>query len=90
MRCVRCYSYAINHALHGRDGSDGDLCDVCYWRARAEYPAVAARVPLTLRQIIEAVRPLYATDLAAEMGREDDVHTARAIERAHGITGGEA
>ena len=44
MRCVRCYSYAINHALHGRDGSDGDLCDVCYWRARAEYPAAPAPV----------------------------------------------
>lgn len=34
--CTRCGSHAINHHLHGRDGSDGDLCDVCYWRKRAE------------------------------------------------------
>ena len=34
--CKRCGSYAINHTLHGRDGSDHDLCDVCYWRKRAE------------------------------------------------------
>jgi hypothetical protein len=30
-----CGSYAINHHLHGRDGSDGHLCDVCFWRSRA-------------------------------------------------------
>ena len=31
-----CGSFAINHQCHGRDGSDGHLCDVCYWRKRAE------------------------------------------------------
>lgn len=36
MRCKRCGSYAINHNLHGRDGSGKDLCDVCYWREKAE------------------------------------------------------
>lgn len=36
MRCQECGSYAINHECHGRDGSDGNLCDVCYWRKRAE------------------------------------------------------
>lgn len=36
MKCRECGSYAINHHLHGRDGSDPDLCDVCYWRKRAE------------------------------------------------------
>lgn len=35
-KCIRCGSHAINHGLHGRDGSDPDLCDVCYWRKRAE------------------------------------------------------
>ena len=35
-RCRQCGSYAINHHLHGRDGSCPDLCDVCYWRRRAE------------------------------------------------------
>ena len=28
---------AINPASHGRDKTDLDLCDVCYWRKRAEY-----------------------------------------------------
>lgn len=23
---------AINHNLHGRDGTRDDLCDVCFWR----------------------------------------------------------
>ncbi len=37
MNCKRCHSYAINMTQHGRDGkSDPDLCDVCYWRHRAE------------------------------------------------------
>lgn len=35
-KCKRCSSYAINHNHHGRDGSDPDLCDVCYWRKRSE------------------------------------------------------
>ena len=34
-RC-KCGSFAINHNRHGRDGSDPDLCDVCYWRKRAD------------------------------------------------------
>lgn len=34
--CKQCCSHAINHHLHGRDGSGSDLCDVCYWRTRAE------------------------------------------------------
>lgn len=35
MTCKICNSHAINHDKHGRDGSDPDLCDVCYWRKRA-------------------------------------------------------
>ena len=35
-RCRVCSSFAINHHAHGRDGSDADLCDVCYWHARAD------------------------------------------------------
>ena len=34
-KCTECGSYAINHHCHGRDGSDPELCDVCYWRKRA-------------------------------------------------------
>lgn len=36
VKCKRCYSYAINHHNHGRDGSGEELCDVCYWRNIAE------------------------------------------------------
>lgn len=39
--CKRCGSFAINHHRHGRDGSDEDLCDVCYWRKRAEEDSAA-------------------------------------------------
>ena len=35
MKC-KCGSHAINNHMHGRDGSDADLCDVCYWRSRAD------------------------------------------------------
>lgn len=35
-KCIRCGSFAINHDYHGRNGSDPELCDVCYWRKRAE------------------------------------------------------
>lgn len=35
-KCKRCSSYAINHNSHGRDGSEPELCDVCYWRKKAE------------------------------------------------------
>jgi hypothetical protein len=35
-KCKRCYSCAINHHCHGRDGSEPELCDVCFWRSRAE------------------------------------------------------
>lgn len=41
MSCKICGSFAINHHCHGRDGSDADLCDVCYWHKRAESTANA-------------------------------------------------
>ena len=34
--CKICGSHAINPHLHNRVlGEDSDLCDVCYWRVRA-------------------------------------------------------
>jgi len=37
MKPCPCGSYAINPSHHGRDPKvDLDLCDVCYWRKRAE------------------------------------------------------
>lgn len=36
-QCTRCNSHAINEHQHGREkGVDMDLCDVCYWRKRAD------------------------------------------------------
>lgn len=45
--------------------------------------------PLTDEQVMQAVRHLYQSDVAAGMGFPDDLEVARAVERAHGI-GGEA
>ena len=42
--CNRCGSYAVNPGRSGRDEtSDLDLCDVCYWRKRAEQAAEIER-----------------------------------------------
>ena len=42
--CERCGSYAVNPGRSGRDmQSDLDLCDVCYWRKRAEQAEEAER-----------------------------------------------
>lgn len=36
-QCKECGSYAINPHCHGREEAvDIDLCDVCYWRKRAD------------------------------------------------------
>ena len=86
-KCKNCGSYAINHHAHGRDGSDGHLCDVCYWRKRAEYS--------TDETLANAVRKLHKakgrhhTQLATcelfDMLGLPCVRPAT-IERAHGIT----
>lgn len=73
-QCKECGSYAINHAQHGRDGSDGDLCDVCYWKKRAE------RDPLTDDEILGKIT---CSPLESAMF----IRFARAIESAHGIKG---
>lgn len=70
-----------------------------YWReteahkfARAIEAVVANqphRQPLTEEQIKAAVRHLYGSDAVAAMAVTGDIETARAIEAAHGITGGQ-
>ena len=42
-KCTKCDSYAINPGMHGRGKKDIDLCDVCYWRKRAESAIEASR-----------------------------------------------
>jgi len=46
--CKKCGSYAINEHLHGRDGSDSDLCDVCYWRKRSDELLEVVRLVLRI------------------------------------------
>lgn len=55
MRCSRCHSYAINPTDHGRlPDVDLDLCDVCYWRVRAEVlPRVLDRLAASELRAVE-------------------------------------
>ena len=62
-KCKRCGSYAINHHQHGRDGSDPDLCDVCYWRKRTEFAHDA------LQQIVE-----WGGDMVDAKGHEGELN----------------
>lgn len=55
MKC-KCGSYAINPHLHGRDGSRNDLCDVCYWRNKAEnLTKLNQDLRVVFQQILEAL-----------------------------------
>ena len=83
-KCKNCGSYAINHHAHGRDGSDGHLCDVCYWRRRAEQPV--AREPLTDGQVWDWWRSENGLEDCYMAKFSDFSKVVRAIERAHGIT----
>lgn len=77
-KCEQCGSYAINHHCHGRDGSDPDLCDVCYWRKRASDALEAASLPVgvpdnympipTAEQLAEALNNVGCFhDMSAEL-----------------------
>lgn len=71
-RC-KCGSYAINHNAHGRDGSDDDLCDVCYWRKRAD--VLLAALQLVAGEVTSCIRPTSADSyLPSDIVRE--VHQA--------------
>ena len=77
--CKVCGSYAINHHLHSRDGSVDDLCDVCYWREKAE----------SLRHQNDEL--LLALRLAKDMFVANDLilpHTFEVIDDAIEFAGG--
>lgn len=63
-RCKDCGSYAINHRQHGRDGSDPDLCDVCYWRKRAT----------VLQALVDEVQAARAAALEEAAQIADNTH----------------
>jgi len=60
-KCKECGSYAINVGRCGRDDSDPDLCDVCYWRVR--YERSQAIVAKLLQGIDVAVQKLLCVEL---------------------------
>ena len=61
-KCKVCGSFAINHHLHGRDGSDDELCDVCFWVKRAkshdELVQMNQELLSALKQVVGDVRAL--------------------------------
>ena len=62
-RCSMCGSYAINPHLHGRERDDReDLCDVCYWRSRAEFAEAHVR---ELAALTDSLQRQEAEDLEA-------------------------
>ena len=70
-RCARCRSGAINPSDHGRtEGADLDLCDVCYWRKRAEstdsdrYAELRQLVEDCQREAMDPASPLVVFDNA--------------------------
>jgi hypothetical protein len=57
MKICKCGSFAINPQCHGRDpGVDLDLCDVCYWRVRAEKISRALELRAKALQKITEIR----------------------------------
>lgn len=62
--CKRCGSHAINPHLHGRDTSDIDLCDVCYWRRRAETGEMNETEDMLEAKNEAAIRDHYTGELA--------------------------
>lgn len=55
MNQCKCGSHAINPHCHGREsGVDLNLCDVCYWRTRAEAAKAASVCPVNLSWCYES------------------------------------
>lgn len=68
--CRRCNSFAINDHTHGREtGVDLDLCDVCYWRKRAE--EAQTKVSQYRSKYLESKADNARLREALEMLRED-------------------
>jgi len=78
-QCKECGSYAINVGKGGRDESDSDLCDVCYWRKRwiergVEIERLRADLD-ALKETLAGVKSMHADaleelyELRSRMGR---------------------
>ena len=69
MTCKNCGSLAINHHAHGRDGSEKKLCDVCYWRTKAQQQkleAIDERLEMQAQYISVIVRLTTERDNARQ------------------------
>lgn len=73
MTKCKCGSYAINHHLHGRDGSEPDLCDVCYWREKYEH----ARLSVDAIDGIDVLMSFYGVDTVAGVVSEQEANIVR-------------
>lgn len=69
--CTRCGSYAINPHCHGRNDSDLDLCDVCYWRKRAEALTAPPAQAVDLLEVNELLR-IWQTHFDSGVRPDDD------------------
>lgn len=69
MKCTRCPSHAINPHLHGRDSTRPDLCDVCWWRNKAE-KIEAAGDKLAKRHLLVVVTYPQAQQHVAAYNKE--------------------
>lgn len=88
MKCKRCYSYAINTHCHGREpGVDLDLCDVCYWRKRAEAQHIDPATVFRRHGFHKSGKAeWYATSEAAFLRLCDDPDRFTAGITCHGCT----
>lgn len=92
-KCNRCGSYAVNPGRSGRDeSSDLDLCDVCYWRKRAEQAAEIEREACA--KVCDEISSDYCTrELRrfAELRTDAEIGAGKCAAeiRARGAKGGE-
>ena len=70
--CSECGSFAINHQCHGRDGSDGHLCDVCYWRKRAEVKQANAALIAAAPELLDMLEKCYESEWGYGLGPTHD------------------
>lgn len=94
-QCNQCGSYAINHRHHGRDGSDPDLCDVCYWHTRhdqlqAELAEVKAELALALKVPSIAAMHTWLDSDCAKQNKQlgDELAALKAKAAGHLVTDG--
>lgn len=80
MKC-KCGSYAINPHLHGRDNTNLDLCDVCYWRKRANSLKAVEAITTEIGTIIDFIETDYRRNRTYERPEQEAI--SRALQKCH-------